>query len=102
MKPVAVILNDKELVRNVIMSIPYKWWKKFNDSEVIPAMTIEKPVEGKIVDELHRKLKDFRRAYDVNGMTQAEFAGYGASVHTLNQFLGGYQKFLELVRERML
>lgn len=97
------VMQWSELIgENVILSIPYKWWKKFNDSDVIPAGTIEKPVEGKIVDELHRKLKDFRKAYDVNGMTPAEFAGYGASVHTLNQFLGGYQKLLELVRERML
>jgi hypothetical protein len=27
---------------------------------------------------------------------------YGASIHTLNQFIGGYQDLLGLVRERML
>ncbi|MBU2574325.1 MAG: transaldolase family protein [Elusimicrobia bacterium] len=86
---------------NVILSIPYQWWKKFNASDVTPAMTIENPVDGKIAGELYRKFADFRRAYDVTGMKPGEFARYGASVHTLNQFLGGYQKLLELVRERM-
>lgn len=27
---------------------------------------------------------------------------YGASIHTLNQFIGGYHHLLALVRERML
>jgi len=97
------VLHWSELIgEDVILSIPYKWWKTFNASDVAPAATIAKPVDEAIVAELHRKFADFRRAYDVGGMRPGEFVHYGASVHTLNQFLGGYQKLLELVRERML
>jgi transaldolase len=35
-------------------------------------------------------------------MQPAEFARYGATVHTLNQFLGGYADLLAQVRARML
>ena len=31
-----------------------------------------------------------------------EFARFGPTIHTLNQFIGGYQDLLGLVRERML
>ncbi|MCB4757506.1 MAG: transaldolase family protein [Elusimicrobia bacterium] len=97
------VMHWSELIgEDLILSIPYKWWKKFNASDVVPAMTIKNPVDDKITGELYRKFADFRKAYDVDGMKPADFARYGASVSTLNQFLGGYQKLLELVRERML
>ncbi|MFH1618433.1 MAG: transaldolase family protein [bacterium] len=97
------VMHWSELIGDdVILSIPYKWWKNFNASDVMPSATIGKPVDEKIVTELHRKSADFRMAYDAGGMKPCEFFKYGATIHTLNQFLGGYQKLLELVRERML
>jgi hypothetical protein len=35
-------------------------------------------------------------------MSPSEFATYGAAVHTLSQFLGGYGDLLASVRARML
>ena len=39
---------------------------------------------------------------DPNGMKPADFLGYGATQHTLRQFLGGYDDLLASVRARML
>jgi transaldolase len=96
-------LHWSELIgAGAIQSIPYGWWKQFNASDLTPRKTLAEPVAPEIVETLRRKLPDFRRAYDEDGMRPEEFAGYGASVHTLRQFLGGYQQLVEWVRDRML
>ena len=88
--------------REVLQTIPYTWWTKFNTSSTTPAYTLEQPVDDAIVAELRAKFPDFIRAHDENGMSPREFASYGATVHTLNQFLGGYADLLSSVRNRML
>jgi transaldolase len=86
----------------VILSMPYAWWKQFEASDIPVQATLDRPVEGRIVEALHAKFPDFRRAYDEAGLAPTEFAGYGATIHTLNQFIGGYHDLLAIVRERML
>ena len=87
---------------DVLQTIPYAWWTKFNVSAVVPKLTLEQPVDEKILAELRAKFPDFIRAYDEDGMKPAEFIRYGSTVHTLNQFLGGYADLLAQVRARML
>jgi transaldolase len=92
-----------ELVgERVIQTIPYKWWKQFNASYMTPRPSITRPVAPEVLEALQDHLPDFRRAYDECAMQPAEFAHYGASIHTLDQFLAGYSKLVELVRGRML
>ena len=86
----------------VLQTIPYTWWTQFNASETAPSLTLERPVDEDILSELRTTFPDFVRAHDENGMAPAEFATYGATVHTLNQFLGGYADLLASVRARML
>jgi len=86
----------------VVLSMPYGWWKRFNDSDLEVAPTLDRPVDPGIVDALYRRFEDFRKAYDEDGLSPDEFAHYGATVHTLNQFIGGYHDLLGLVRERLL
>ena len=86
----------------VVLSMPYAWWKQFEASDIEVAETLDRPVDPRIVAALHAKFKDFRRAYDENGLAPEEFVRYGASIHTLNQFIGGYHELLGVVRERML
>jgi transaldolase len=86
----------------VVLSMPYAWWKRFNDSDVEVRPTLDRPVEPGIVDVLYRRFEDFRKAYDENGLSPDDFVHYGATVHTLNQFIGGYHDLLGLVRERLL
>jgi transaldolase len=96
-------LHWTELIgKGAIQSIPYGWWKQFNGSDLPLRGTLSEPVAAEIVDTLSQKFPDFRRAYDEEGLRPEEFAGYGASVHTLRQFLGGYQQLVEWVRDRML
>lgn len=96
-------LHWSELIgEGVVQSIPYAWWKQFSASAIAPRRSLDEPVAEGVVDALYRALPDFRRAYDEEGLTLEAFGGYGASVHTLRQFLGGYQQLVELVRGRML
>jgi transaldolase len=86
----------------VVLSMPYAWWKQFEASDIEVEETLDRPVETRIVDTLYARFKDFRRAYDEQGLAPEEFVHYGATIHTLNQFIGGYQDLLAIVRERML
>lgn len=88
--------------REVLQTIPYTWWTKFNVSPAPPALTLDQSVDPAIIAELRTKFPDFIRAHDENGMTPSEFLGYGATVHTLNQFLGGYADLVASVRARIL
>jgi transaldolase len=87
---------------DVLQTVPYTWWKQFDRSPRPPAPTLEQPVDEKIIAELRAKFADFHRVYEPDGMTPAEFVGYGATVHTLHQFIGGYSDLLALVRSAML
>jgi transaldolase len=88
--------------REVLQTVPYTWWTKFNLSPTEPSLTLEQPVDPAIIAELRSKFVDFSRAHDENGMPPRDFATYGATVHTLSQFLGGYDDLVASVRGRML
>ncbi len=97
------IMHWTELVgEDAILSIPYKWWKMFEASKVEVRKSLAEPVPPQVLKALLEKFPDFRRAYEPEGLSPAEFARFGPSVKTLAQFLDGYQKLLALVRERML
>src|SRR5688572_28690689 len=88
--------------REVLQTVPYTWWTKFNGSATALSVTLEQPVNEAIVAELRTKFPDFGRAYDENGMSPPDFLKYGATIHTLSQFLGGYGDLITSVRDRML
>jgi transaldolase len=88
--------------REVLQTVPYTWWTKFNVSATAPRLTIDEPVDGAILAELRAKFPDFIKAHDADGMPPAEFVRYGATVHTLNQFLGGYADLVAFVRAAMV
>ena len=87
---------------DVILSMPYAWWMKFNASDVEVRRRIDDPVDAAIVNTLYAKFPAFRAAYDEGGLARRDFIRFGATVHTLHQFLGGYQSLLEFVRARMI
>ncbi|MCC6277993.1 MAG: transaldolase family protein [Oligoflexia bacterium] len=86
----------------VTMTIPYGWWTRFNETNHMPLATIEKPVSPPILDALYNDVSDFRLAYDEDAMGAEKFLNYGATVHTLNQFLGGYEGLVQLIRQQMI
>lgn len=87
---------------DVIVSIPYGWQVRFNQSDVKAIPRMDNPVPKPIVDELLRKFEDFRRAYAEDGLTPAAFDIFGATVRTLRQFIGGYESLVHFIRERLL
>ena len=63
---------------------------------------IDTPVEPAIVDDLHRRFADFRRAYDDMGLSNAEFDEFAPTRRTLRQFLGACDDLRSLIRSVML
>ncbi len=88
--------------REVLQTVPYGWWTKFNASPTVPELTVDRPVDPALLAELRAKFPDFVRAHDENGLPPSAFLGYGATQHTLKQFLGGYDDLIASVRARML
>jgi transaldolase len=87
---------------DVVISPPYKWQVRFNGSDVGVAPRIENPVDPEIVDELLRRFPDFRRAYNEDGLSLAEFDAYGPTVRTLRQFLEATHELAVRVRDLLL
>ena len=56
--------------REVLQTVPYSWWTKFNASATVPALTLDQPVDEAIVAELRKKFPDFIRAHDERGMAK--------------------------------
>ncbi len=60
------------------------------------------PVDPALVDDLYERIPDFRRAYDPDGMTPAEFEAYGASARTLRGFIKSYHDLQGAIRDLVL
>jgi len=87
---------------DVAMTMPYAWQVRFNASGIHPVPRMDEPVDPGIVDELCSQIPDFVRAYEPDGLTPAEFDGYGAAVRTLRGFIGSYHDLTASIRDVML
>jgi transaldolase len=87
---------------DIVLTIPYEWQKKFNASDIEVKERMENPVEPHIISELLSKFDEFRKAYNVDGMSIENFDTYGATVRTLRSFLKGYEDLLAVIRDVML
>jgi transaldolase len=96
-------LHWTELVGgDIVLTMPHAWQRLFNDSGLDVGPRMDEPVPEGILDELYRSFADFRRAYDVDGMSVEEFDSYGATVRTLRGFIASYQDLVATVRDFML
>ena len=84
---------------DVVVSPPFEWQERLNQSGIEPVSRIDEPVSSEIIDTLYARLGEFRRAYDVDGLTAAEFTGYGATLRTMRQFLTACTDLEALVRD---
>ena len=92
-------LHWKEIVGgDIIISMPYEWWNKFNASDVDVRHKIDEPVDEKTISLLKENFEDFNKAYDEKGMSENEFESFGASVHTMQTFLEGYDEFVAFAK----
>jgi len=87
---------------DVVISPPHVWQKRFNCCDVEVKSRIDTPVAAHIVEELHRRFVDFRRAYEPNGLTPAEFDSFGPTVRTLRQFSDACHDLERFVRDILL
>jgi len=87
---------------DIVISMPYEWWNKFNASDIEVINRINDPVDWEITDKLSNNFNDFNRAFNENGMTIEEFEFFGASKHTMDTFLDGYDEFIQIIRSRMI
>jgi transaldolase len=87
---------------DLILSMPYVWQLRFNNSAVEVISRIDEPVDPLIVGELYDRFPDFRRAYDENGMSVDEFDTFGPTVRTLRGFIAAFQQIVSLVRDYIL
>ncbi len=87
---------------DIVLTIPHAWQRLFNDSSIEVVPRIDNPVPEGVFEQLYNNFPDFRRAYDADGMTPAEFDSYGATVRTLRGFIGSYQDLVAMIRDLML
>jgi transaldolase len=70
---------------DLVMSIHPSWQAPFVSRDFPRDMRIANPVPADALDRL-RRMPEFVRAYEPDGMTPAEFISYGATQRTLSQF----------------
>ncbi|MDR1808601.1 MAG: transaldolase family protein [Propionibacteriaceae bacterium] len=87
---------------DLVLSPPFAWQKRFQASGIDPVDKMDIPVEPRIVETLYDKMPEFRKAYDVDGMTPAEFDQFGATRKTLRQFLGADEELDQIVRDVLI
>lgn len=86
---------------DVILTIPYGWQRKYNQANVEVKNNMDAPINEALLNEC-KTLVEFNKAYEENGLAPEEFQYYGAFKATINQFLGGYDSLLQLVRKYMV
>jgi len=87
---------------DVVISPPFEWQKRFNASDITVKPRMDIPVDKKIVDTLYAKFKDFRMAYDPDGMKVEEFDAYGATRRTLRQFCKALDDVVAMGRDFLI
>ena len=96
-------LHWSELIGgDVVISPPFEWQKRFNDSTVSVENRIDRPVDPRIVEELEKRFADFRRSFEEKGMTPEEFDSFGATRRTLRQFCKAVDDLSGVIRDQMI
>jgi transaldolase len=86
---------------DVVLTIPWEWQVRFNQSDLRPAPRMHLPVDPAIIAALSQ-IPDFRRAYEPEGMAVAEFDTFGPTVRTLRTFRESWHSFVGVIRDLML
>ena len=87
---------------DVVISPPFEWQKRYNESDVTVEPRMDRPVDPLIVEELTRKYEDFRRAYEEKGMSPAAFDDFPCTRRTMRQFCKAVDDLVALVRDQMI
>ena len=77
-------LHWTELVGgDVVLTMPHAWQVAVQRERDRPGASDRRPGRPRDVDDLLRRIPDFRRAYEPDGLAIDEFASYGATARTL-------------------
>ena len=96
-------LHWTELVGgDIVLTMPHAWQVRLNESGIDPEPRIDVPVDPAMVDDLLRRIPDFERAYEPDGLAIDEFASYGASARTLRGFVASYHDLQGMIRDIVL
>jgi transaldolase len=87
---------------DLVVSPPFDWQVRINENGIEAEDRISVPVDPEIINALIEKVPEFRRAYEVDGMTPTEFDQFGATVRTLRQFLEADEQLDRIVRDILL
>jgi transaldolase len=87
---------------DIVLTIPPAWQRLIDDARLDAGDRATLPVDPAVIDELADRFPDFQRAYEPDGLSVAELAGFGASVRTLRQFIGAYHDLQTHVRDVLL
>ena len=83
---------------DIVLSPPFSWQEQFEASGHDPRPRIDVPVDDDVLASL-RTIPDFVRAYEVDGLSPAEFDEFGATRKTLRQFLEADADLDRIVRD---
>lgn len=86
---------------DVLMTIPYKWQKRFEDCAVEIKDYMSIPVDDFKIKELN-KLEPFQKAYTEGSYTVDEFLSIPTVIETIHYFTQEYEKAVHKVRNIML
>jgi transaldolase len=87
---------------DLVVSPPFDWQLRINENDISSEPRIDVPVDPRIIEELYNKVPEFRKAYDVDGMSIEDFENFGATRRTLRQFLEADADLDALVRDVIL
>jgi transaldolase len=86
---------------DLVLSPPFSWQQRFQASGIDPEARIDTPVDARIIEALST-MPEFRKAYDVDGMTPEQFDDFGATRRTLRQFLEADEELDQIVRDILI
>ncbi|MEE3357563.1 MAG: transaldolase family protein [Lachnospiraceae bacterium] len=86
---------------DLAQTINYSWWKRLEACDIPVEEHMSDPVPERFMKEL-KKIPEFDKSFLEDGMKPEEFVHYGGFRDTLNQFLGGYEDLVHVIRSYMV
>jgi transaldolase len=87
---------------DVVLTIPHAWQVRFNGSGLAPAARMRESVAPGATEELLRRIPDFGKAYEPDGLAAEGFDGFGPTVRTLRGFIQSYHDLVGAIRNVVL
>lgn len=86
---------------DLAQTINYSWWKRLEACDIPVEEHMSDLVPERFMKEL-KKIPEFDKSFLEDGMKPEEFVNYGGFRDTLNQFLGGYDDLVHVIRSYMV